>query len=484
MRKLNGASIRFRLTVCYASILALTFCATVLLAWLALGHSIRATVDKELAARLATVRSYVEQEASGEGMRHLSEELNEDAVVNTASSYLRIADRQGVTIYGSPNTVGWPSLASDRAGLPTNGTFHIVHVKGRPFRVLTAPVSIGIVQIGSPLEEFQALQRRFLLTAALGTPLLVLIAAAAGYWMSGRALRPVGEIASTARRITSANLSERLPYSGAKDELDRLSEVLNEMLARLESAFQRMAQFTADASHELRTPLAVIRTTAELMLRRERSFEEHDRAWASVLTQTERTTQLVDDLLTLARADSGAVAASFELVDVAAIASDAVSELQVLASSKPLNLEFSAMAHPLVTGDEDALRRVFTILLDNALKATPPGGNVRVSVVNEESEGPLMTAITVRDTGLGISADDLPHIFNRFYRASKDRSRESGGAGLGLAIAQWIVTRHGGSIEAASNLAEGAVFRVLLPVSGIQPAAFTHSSESGMTLLK
>ncbi|MBV9762492.1 MAG: HAMP domain-containing protein [Acidobacteriaceae bacterium] len=414
---------------------------------------------------MATVRSYVEQEASGEGIKHLSEELNEDAVVNSASSYLRIVDQRGATIYASPNTADWPSLVSARQRLPEKGTFQTVQVHGRPFRIITAPVSIGRVQLGSPLEEFRELQQQFMWTAAFGIPLLLLIASGAGYWMGGRALRPVEKIATAARRITSANLSERLPYSGSKDELDRLSAMLNDMLAGLESAFRRITQFTADASHELRTPLAVIRTTAELMESRQRTFEEHRRAWASVLTQTERTTQLVDDLLTLARADAAVGALSVESVDVADVASTAVTDMHVLASAKGVKLQFSATTHPVIRGDEDALRRLFTILLDNALKATQPGGSVEVSVSEEYKEGHSRANIAVRDTGAGISAEDLPHIFDRFYRASKDRSRNTGGAGLGLAIAHWIVSQHGGTVHVQSGIGRGSIFQIILPAT-------------------
>jgi len=482
VRKLNSHSIRFRLTAWYAAILAATFVCAAVLVWLTLRHSIKATVDKELRARIATVRSYVEQEVSGPGAAHLSEELNEDAVVNAGSAYLRIADNRGALIYCSPHAETWPMTTPNRESLPALGVFQTTAVNGRPLRLLTAPVSIGIVQIGLPMDEFQEMQQAFLWSIVFAAPLLLLTASVAGYWMSGRALRPVHRIASAAQRITSANLSERLPYSGAKDELDRLSEVLNDMLAGLESSFRRIIQFTADASHELRTPLAIIRTTAELIRSRSRTPEEHDRAWASVLAQTERTTQLVDDLLTLTRADSGADALTFQPIDVAALASAAVSDMRVLASCKGVQLRFSATTHGVLLADEEALRRVFIILLDNAVKATAPGGFVDVSLALEEDDERRNVAITVKDTGRGIAQEDLPRIFDRFYRASKDRSRETGGAGLGLAIAQWIVSRHRGVIQVESRIGQGAAFRVILPLSAGTQVSFTDSSEFARTL--
>lgn len=443
----------------------MTFVCAAALVWLTLEHSIRATVDKELRARFDTVRGYVEQEASGQGATHLREELNEDAAVNTGSAYLRITDKRGELIYGSPNVEMWPRNLSGARSFRPPGVFQTISVNRKPIRVLTAPVSIGMVQIGLPTDEFREMQEEFLWTILVGTPLLLLISAAAGYWMSGRALRPVDRIASTAQRITSANLSERLPYSGAGDELDRLSQILNGMLAGLESSFRRITQFTADASHELRTPLAIIRTTAELIRGRPRTPEEHGRAWASVLTQTERTTQLVNDLLTLTRADSGADAFNFQDTDVAAVAATAVSDMQVLASSKGVELHFATSTHAVLLGDEEALRRLLTILLDNAVKATPSGGSVNISLAHSQDTGAQnVVVVTVQDSGTGIAQEHLPHIFDRFYRVSKDRSRETGGAGLGLAIAQWIAGAHRGVIQVDSEIGRGATFRVVLPL--------------------
>jgi heavy metal sensor kinase len=464
VHKPDPRSIRVRLTAWYAGILAATFVCAAVLASVSLRHSIRVTVDKQLRARFATVSNYVQRAAGEERESHLREELNENAVADAASGYLRIADATGSWLYRSPNTEKWPDMSLRREQLPPRGVIETLRINGQRMRVLSAPVKIGTVQIGLPVDEFDELQDDFIWTVLLGTPLLFCIASAAGYWISGRALRPVDRIASTARRITVENLSERLPSSGAGDELDRLSQVLNEMLAGLESAFRRITQFTADASHELRTPLAIIRTTAEVIRGRTRTLAEHDRAWASVLAQTERTSQLVDDLLTLTRGDSGSGGLLFEITDVAQVLSESCSDMQVLAHTKGVQLAFVVAERPTIIGDADALRRVFTILLDNAIKATSAGGSINVSVTAEGAAEPQSAVITVEDTGIGIPQEDLPHIFDRFYRVNKDRSRETGGAGLGLAIAQWIVTVHGGAIQATSQVDCGSTFRVFLPL--------------------
>lgn len=477
MTSLNLHSIRFRLTSWYAGLLAATLLAAAILAWLTLAHSIRATVDKELRARLDGVRHYVEEEARGEGKTHLAEELNEDATVNAGSAYLRISDLRGAAIYISPEAKTWPAGDFSRNRSASTESIRTIYVNGNPVRILTAPVSIGVVQVGLPMEEFHEMRQDFFWSLVLGAPLLLILAVCGGYWMSGRALRPVDRIASAAKRISSANLSERLPYSGSGDELDRLSQVLNKMLSGLEAAFRQITQFTADASHELRTPLAIIRTTAELSLSRPRTLVEHERAWSAVLVQTDRTTELIEDLLTLTRADSGAGEFNLEAVALAPIVAASVSDMEIMATSKGVHLQLNCQAELELTGDAAALRRVFAILIDNALKATAPGGIVNVSVTRDYA--PLDAGlVTVSDSGVGISEEHLPHIFDRFYRASADRSRATGGAGLGLAIAHWIVAAHSGTIHVRSQVGAGSSFQVVLPVRKIEAASLTQSSEA------
>ncbi len=493
MNRLNPKSIRFQLSAYYAAILAITFCAVAVLVWLTLRQSIKDTVDKELRARLVTVRAYVDGESRGEGASHLHEELTEDAVFSPASTNLRIADKAGSWIYRSPGTENWNLSVPKREDLPFRGRAETMSITGKPMRVLSAPVKIGAVQIALPLDEFEELQRDFIWSIVLGMPLLLCVASVGGYWMSGRALRPVEQIANAAKRITAQNLSERLPSSGTGDELDRLSQVLNEMLAGLQSSFTRIMQFTADASHELRTPFAIIRTTAEVICGRTRTLEEHDKAWRSVLAQTERTSGLINDLLTLARADSGSDALHFEPTALDHVVTAACADMQVLADSKGLQLTFAHLPQCTVFGDGDALRRVLSILLDNAIHATSPPGSIDVSATLQ-SDGPLQVAVVaVKDSGTGISPEDLQHIFDRFYRADtdrsrndrsrkdrsrKDRSRNSGGAGLGLSIAQWIVTRHRGTIQVQSRLGVGSTFRVRLPLLSDEKIPFRDSSES------
>src|SRR5262249_37582050 len=267
-----------------------------------------------------------------------------------------------------------------------------------------------------PLGEILLALRRFQWTLLLSIPLLLAIASGAGFWVSRRALEPVDRITRAARSISIQNLSDRLEVPSTSDELARLSETLNEMLARLDSAVHRMMQFTADASHELRAPIALIRTTAELSLRKERSAADYHEAMSQVLAESERMSQLVESLLLLARADSGADGLRLEPIDMAESVRQACEEGRTLAATRQIRLESEIESgSALVLGDAQAIRRLFLILVDNAVKYTPRDGSVKVALQVRDG----FAVGTVTDSGIGIAEADLPHIFDRFWRADK-----------------------------------------------------------------
>ncbi|HET7133102.1 MAG TPA: ATP-binding protein, partial [Gammaproteobacteria bacterium] len=281
-----------------------------------------------------------------------------------------------------------------------------------------------------------------------------------GYWMSRRALAPVDRITQTARLIGADNLSQRLHVAASGDELERLAQTLNEMIARLEDAFQRITRFTADASHELRTPLALMRTTAEVALRAPPAAHEERAALEQIVAEIERTSQIVENLLLMARADAGVAELRKHAVNAVDAVRDACSEATMLARVKGLALKARLPDEPLaVHGDGDALRRLFLILLDNAVKYTPTPGTIEVSIGRDRG----VVCAAVRDTGVGIPPEHLPHVFERFYRVDRARSRAEGGAGLGLAIGRWIAEAHGGSLRAESVERCGSTFYVELP---------------------
>ena len=337
-------------------------------------------------------------------------------------------------------------------------------MRGQPVRMLTARVLVAeqpyTVDVAWPVGEFQEAINEFRWTALLIIPCGIIAAAIGGYWISRRALAPVDHIASAARAITAQQLGRRLDVPATGDELQRLSETLNDMLARLETAFAETTRFTADASHELRTPVALIRTTAEVALRRPRSAEEYRQALEGILQESERTSALVQDLLTLTRADSGVDGWSPSRVDLRALVGELREKLLTFCEGRGLTLRLDVPDLPVfVDGEQAALGRLVVILVDNAAKYMPAPGEVRVTLRTVDG----MVEIEVADTGIGISAEDLPRVFERFYRADKARSRESGGAGLGLSIARWIVERHGGRITIESEAGKGCHARVQLP---------------------
>jgi heavy metal sensor kinase len=271
-------------------------------------------------------------------------------------------------------------------------------------------------------------------------------------------LRPFTESIRTARRLVPEDLSERLPLSGSGDELDDLAATINGLLDRLAAYHARAVRFTADASHELRSPLGAMRAAIEVALQKPRSREEYRSVLSTLGEQCDRLTRLVNGLLLLARADAGEILVAREPVDVASLAREVVELFDPVAEEKGVDLVTEITEPITVTGDPSRLRQLMTNLLDNALRFTDGGGSAVVGI----GRGERTATIRVRDTGPGISAEHLPHVFDRFYQA--DSSRASGGCGLGLSICRWIVQVHGGSIEATSTEGKGAEFTVELPV--------------------
>ncbi len=459
---MNRASIRFRLTAWYAGILAATFAVAGIGVWLALRDSIDRTLDKDLRSRLTAIRTLLNRQTR-EPHESLDDFL-EDATLLPAGARFRLADAHGVWLFQSPGTESWQAGFTDPSQLPANGRIETVNNDRKPIRVLSAPVPVGVIQIGVPVDEFTEMLEAFSWTAILASPLLLLMASLGGYWMSRRALAPVAQIARAADEIEAQSLSSRLPIRGSGDELDHLSTTLNGMLARLEAAFRHITQFTADASHELRTPVSAIRTTAEVIRKRRRSETEYESALDRILAESERATSLIEDLMTLARADANAEDLVSEPLDLADVAGSACADSMLVAEAKGVRLAPAHLEPLTVSGDCQAIRRMVVILLDNAIKYSRPEGEVRLILDRCRRGNRDFARLEVRDDGVGIPKEDLPRIFERFYRASKDRSRRDGGAGLGLAIARSVVERHGGEIEIESEPNVGTVVRVMLPV--------------------
>ncbi len=282
-----------------------------------------------------------------------------------------------------------------------------------------------------------------------------------GWWMSGRAIQPITQISTTASQITASNLSQRIDTSAMDEELQGLGGILNSMFLRLQNSFQQQSQFTADASHELRTPLAILLSHCELALNRPRSPEDYKQAIATCQKAGERMRILVEDLLTLARADAGKLEIEHATVDLHALATEVAAMLGAAAKQRGVTIEVAAGGPVLCVGDSARLMQVITNLVSNAIHYNCEFGAVTLATSTEGQEA----VISVRDTGCGIPAEAIPHLFDRFYRVDDARSRQTGGSGLGLAICKSIVDAHGGRLTVSSVVDEGSVFEVHLPGS-------------------
>jgi heavy metal sensor kinase len=325
-------------------------------------------------------------------------------------------------------------------------------IPGEPGRRYLLQVGVSLRGIDNALERY----RRLMLLLAL--PALFL-AAAASWWLSRIALAPLTRVAGAAREIDVSTLERRLPTRGAKDELDDVARAFNETLQRLEHSVGEMRQFSTALAHELRTPLAALRGEIELALRGAPTDEQR-RALASQIEELDKLKRLIDHLLTLARAEAGQIPLTFTPVNLSALAASLVDQLEPVAQARTIDLRCEHSGAVMVDGDAGWLQRLLLNLLDNAMKFTGEGGRVVLRVANEDGRA----RIDVRDTGIGMSAQDAGHAFDRFYQADPSRSAPHEGVGLGLSLVKWIVDRHHGTIAVDSRLGEGSTFTVTLPV--------------------
>ena len=465
MKKL---SIGLRLTLWYLAIFLLAEVVFGVGMWLILRQNLFDIADTALEGQAADLQRFLEARKAMPAAQ-LQAEISEDYKIERSEDYLQISDASGNSIYRSRffEQHPLPLLSLDELDRPLYQNRRLGH---EHFRLLSKQVDAGgllyLVRIGHPLEEeIETLDafRGYMLWFA---PLLLLAASVGGYWLSRRALAPVDALTRTARTISGHNLSSRLERLRTGDELQRLSDTLNEMLTRIESAFLRITEFTADASHELRTPIALIHTEAELALRRSRDEAEYREALRHILLEADRTAKLVEELLALARADSGREALDIHSTDLLPILRESVAKWTQVAALRNLQFEEHLDAERLpVMADQNALRRVIDILLDNAFKYTPAPGKITLSAERQDGRA----VVTVEDTGIGIAGEDQARIFERFYRVDKARSRELGGAGLGLAIAQWIVHLHKGLISVKSEPGKGSIFQLEIPATTLDP---------------
>jgi heavy metal sensor kinase len=377
----------------------------------------------------------------------------------TGNGLAEILRSDGTKAYPSPSATAlnfpWPSIAPETPERLTH-----VYAADQPYWVLGRPFTLGGERLyllaAAPEAGNLVVLASFRRGLLASVPILLLISSAGGYWLSRRALRPVDRITATARSISIRNISERVPVSATGDELQRLAETCNDMLERLEASVTQIKRFTADASHELRGPLSFTRTIAEVALRNPQIDPESRRALADIVNETASAALLLDDMLTLARADAVPFGVPLEPLDLSSLVKDVCAMARPIAAERSLALEVSQPSSAVpVLGDAPSLRRLLWILLDNALKYTNPSGRIAVSLVAAPQGATLMVA----DSGIGIPPADLPHIFDRFYRADPSRGMVEGN-GLGLAIAKWIADSHRVDLTVSSVESQGTAFRI------------------------
>ena len=455
-------SLRSRLTLLYTTIVG----GILLLFGLAVYYSVSLTVihqlDDNLSIWAETVIRNTHLGANGQLSVNLrSLDLPEDV-------FVQVWGRDNILVTASQNFI-IPNNPLDPAAIhssvPVRGD---VNRGGVGVRVLTVPLVIdkgsrieGLLQVGTRMDVVNATQTTLLEVLVLGT-IVAISAAGLAAWISSRqALHPLDNVTKTALQITSADdLSRRIPYSGSPtDEVGQLVAAFNQTLSRLENLFYTQRRFLADVGHELRTPLTVVKGNVGLM-RKIKEFDEE--SLATIEDEVDRLTRMVGDLLLLAQAESGKIPLANELVELDTLLLEALNQMKVLAHDR-VQLNLGNIDQVLVCGDRDRLKQVIVNLIGNAINYTPKGGEIIVGLGKVTDRAQL----TVTDNGPGISPEDMPHIFERFYRGEKSRTRQKDGKGfgLGLSIAYWIVRNHGGRIEVNSTVGQGTTFCVWLPLA-------------------
>lgn len=381
---------------------------------------------------------------------------------------IKVLDPDGNTVYLTKgvNPWDWPTepdllkKASERAvwsDQDIGDVSHLVLTK----RFIPKDKPPHFLQIANSRADNEAILSQLITCINIGTPVILFIAIFAGRFFSKKALAPVEQIRARAETIKSDNLHERLSYDGPADELSRLTSTLNDLLGRIQDSFNRLKVFTADASHELRIPLAGIRGTLEIGLRQKRSPEESREIMETAYRESERMSELVNELMTCARADAGAMELEKTEVELESFFKNLREEAEALNVDKNVQLHLGILPKGKATFDEVKVHQLLINLIENAIRYNKPNGNV--SLRADLKEGRLI--VDIQDDGIGISPADQEKIFDRFYRVDKARSREAGGTGLGLAIARSIAEAHKGTLTVQSLLGKGSLFRLSLPLS-------------------
>ncbi|HSF70300.1 MAG TPA: heavy metal sensor histidine kinase [Nitrospira sp.] len=461
--------LRVRLTLWYGTALALVLVIFSVVLYAITARNLRDGVDQSLEeTATAAVRSLEER-----GFLPLIDEeelLSQFPELTRIDKFFQIFTPSGTITIRSPN-IKHHEVPLSRIALEStfNGQmiFESAKYPNEPqLRIISVPINyrgrlLYIVQVGTSMESIEDTLHRFLILLLVAMPVALAVALAGGWFLAGRALRPVDEITLAAQRIAAGDLSQRLTMSAAPDEIGRLAGTFNDMIGRLDISFRQIRQFTSNASHELRTPLTVMKGETELVLRRPRPLEDYQSVLESNLEEIDRMTRIVDELLFLSRADMGEVKTESVPVALQSLVEDIHRQATLLGQDRNIEVVLGTVMPAVVQGDELRLRELLLNLVENAVKYSHPGGKVEIALVTDSRHASL----SVTDQGIGIAPADQSRIFDRFFRADLARSHTKKGTGLGLAICAWIAESHGGRIDVKSEMGHGSTFTVILPLA-------------------
>ena len=468
---MNISSLRFRMTAWYAALLAGALLVFGISVYLGLEHYLDWNLQNTLASECRTIGTELLSQLPGKSEDWLKTEINEAYAPEVNSRFIRVYKVGSGVIYVSdapkdgafdPAQIPFPRI--DRLDTPRQ----LRLADGQPLLIYTmsfVTLDSGrfLVESGRPYQQIQVVLHGLLLTLAIYAPLIVLLAIGSGYWLMRRSLKPVDEITERAEGITSTNLSERLPVIRTGDELERLSAALNRMIARLEDAFQHINRFSADASHELRTPLTILQLELENIIHIHNLSGPLQEQIGSAFEETHRMSRIVESLLAISRLDAGEAKIERLPLNLTTLVTSTSAEMKILAQEKSLAVRIFSEQDIWINGDRTRLQQIVVNLIDNAIKYTTEGGAIEVRLHAEGGRA----IFEVSDNGAGIPAHALAHVFERFYRVDKARSRASGGAGLGLSIVKSICAAHGAEIHVSSEEGLGSCFRVELPLLAV-----------------
>jgi heavy metal sensor kinase len=463
----NTRSLRFRLVGWYASWLTLLFVVFGIFVYGSLGYYLKESLRDALARRTRQVADLVQR--SPPDWKALAHGIQNHFAPEANNRFTRVTVNGAITyVAGVPSDRGFNPQEVPTAPEVIEGEFFGRRVlpDGTALLIVVLSRVAGdkrlVVEEGSVEAPIKTTLHRWLVVLVLGLALLILGAVSGGFLLAHRALAPVDRIIRSAERISSRNLNQRLPVPNTGDELERLSIALNNMIRRLENAFQHTQRFLADASHELRTPLTIMQAGLEAMTEKTNSRLDVREIAGSTLEETERLRKIVEGLFALSRLDAGEALEKSAPFDLGELAASTADQICLLAEDKDIGITCHSDQKVIVEGDRARLKQVVVNLLDNAIKYTPRGGRIDVRVSTRNGKAVL----EVSDNGPGIPEESLLLVFERFYRVDKARSRELGGAGLGLSIVKSIATAHRGRVEAQSKEGEGSRFIVELPLTG------------------